>query len=99
MSKSLELAEHKRIWLEDAGFKQTYFSEEATEYQGAFSKMEKWEQCGDPVNIHFLYIHFQSNKANYCELYCGKNYSDSFSERNLISELKKREIGLSIMIK
>ena len=55
--------------------------------------MEVWTNI-DGVR---LYIHFdESAEPNFCNLYLSENDSDIayFSERNLVSELKKRGFGV-----
>lgn len=88
--KHLKLPEHKKKFLEACGFQQTYFST-PRESVGAMVNMELWEKWEHLV-CYKLYIHFDSSETSYCNLYAGEfdPEAEYFSERNLISELKKR---------
>lgn len=89
--KPLELASHKKKFLESIGFRQTYNSDKPNEYKGELHTMEKWERHTSYMS-YILYIHFSDKESNYCNLYYDTKSDDAdvFSERNLISEIKKR---------
>lgn len=83
-------SDKKRDSLENCGF--TLSNEPSTtkdSYTDITVCMEVWTNL-DQVR---LYIHFDdTDKPDYCNLYLSENDSNVqyFSERNLISELKKR---------
>lgn len=76
--KPLILSENKVVFLTNNGFTKTYEGH----------AMEKWEKG----ERYHLTIHFSEKGPNQCELLTDKNNTepDVFSERNLLSELKKR---------
>ena len=82
-------SESKRTFLERCGFTLSNEPEIAKNaFTGTMQSMEVW------TNVHQvrLYIHFDDTaEPNYCNLYVGENEKDIvyFSERNLVSELKK----------
>lgn len=95
MEKKLTLADHKVKFLEANGFERTYESDEPRIFRGVKSTMEMWEKLDQTSHLFYkLYIHFDEVDSNYCNLYYGTmdDTADVFSERNLISELKKRGI-------
>ena len=90
--EGLTLAKHKVEFLLSHGFERTYQSEEPFVYNEKTISMEKWERW-ENQSVDYLYIHFYKgpNTSSYCELYHGENDTecDTFSERNLISQIKK----------
>lgn len=85
----MELKQHKKEFLTNCGFEQTYKSEPITS-MGVLVNMEVWDKFEELVHYK-LYIHFVEKENAYCNLYTGENdHPEVFSERNLISELKKR---------
>jgi hypothetical protein len=88
----MKLKEHKVKFLEDCGFVQTYKDEPSiSKFDNKMHNMEKWTLI-EPFNIYHLYIHFEEVEPSYCNLYYGNNdpSAEFFSERNLISEMRKR---------
>ncbi|PGT90043.1 hypothetical protein [Bacillus thuringiensis] len=86
----LELPKHKVDVLTSMGFKRTVESEPTMSMLNVMVSMERWDCLEEFVN-HKLYIHFLENEPAYCHLYSGDSEIDeNFSERNLVSELKKR---------
>lgn len=55
---------------------------------------EQWD-CAEECMYYKLYIHSSKDEAPYCNLYSGNSDdAEVFSERNLISELKKRGFNI-----
>lgn len=87
----MNLPQHKREYLESIGFAQTYKEEPRVGYGNKKINMEKWSKFTLHESYH-LYIHFTEDEPAECELYHGEKgmSGDCFSERNLISNMKKR---------
>ncbi|MBK1611830.1 hypothetical protein [Bacillus cereus] len=86
----MKLPEHKASFLKSVGFKQTIESEPRLSMIDKIVSMEKWELT-NIYNHYQLYIHFIENEPAYCNLYSGElDDAEVFSERNLVSQMKKR---------
>lgn len=89
---SLRTSEKKRNFLKTAGFHLSYESTERFQL-GSMVKMEMWKRSTEDYTDE-LSIFFDSVDGNRCDFYpASSNEADTFSERNLISELKKRGFG------
>lgn len=90
---NLFTSQKKRDFLEACGFKMTYEAEPHKSMLGKYlATMEGWTKIADYGMVK-LYIHFNNDPEDphFCELYDGgEGEGENFSERNLISELKKR---------
>lgn len=85
----MRTSDKKRKFLVCVGFEQKYEAEPRLS-MGVSVTMEEWVKITGSV-VYSLYVHFAEGESSSCELYCGDGDTpDTFSERNLISELKKR---------